>query len=193
MRKQAIITSVFIGAVVLVLTSIVFGSYNGLSGSKNTVDKAWSQVEVSYQRRADLIPNLVAVAKEASVREQEILESALEARSSALNNNVGTGDTDQLDANNSEVTGAIGKLIAISEAYPDLKSNANWLDLQSQLEGTENRIAVARADYNDVVETYNHKIVTLPSAMFAKMFGFEKVNYFASQSGAETPPVLDLN
>lgn len=189
-KKLTIIVS---ACVVFVLGFIILGSYNSLSRNKNSVDKAWSQVEVSYQRRSDLIPNLVTIAKEASVREQEILESALEARANALKSNVSEGDTTALDSSQSEVTSALSNLIAISESYPDLKSNENWVNLQSQIEGTENRVAVARADYNDAVEKYNRKVVTFPSSMFAKIFGFEKVDYFSSSDGSSDVPIITFS
>lgn len=188
--NKKLIVAFSVGAVILLGVITIFSSYNSLSGSKNSVDKAWSQVEVAYQRRADLIPNLVAVAKEASVREQQILEAALEARANAFNTDVPEGDTSALDSSQAGVTSALSNLIAISESYPELKSNENWLDLQAQIEGTENRVSVSRSDYNDMVEKYNHKVVTLPSAIWAKMFGFEKVDYFSSDTGADKAPTI---
>lgn len=193
MSNKKMIVGLSVLAVVLLGVITIFSSFNNLSGSKNQVDKAWSQVEVTYQRRADLIPNLVAVAEQASVREQAILTAVVDARANAINATVVEGDASKLEQAQGEVTSALSSLIAISEDYPELKSNENWLDLQAQIEGTENRIYVARADYNESAEKFNHKIVTLPSALWAKSFGFTKVDYFKATSGSDVAPTITFD
>jgi LemA protein len=187
-KKTLWITLGSIGAVVVLLVISLIGSYNSMASSKNDVENAWSQVEVSYQRRADLIPNLVKVAQQASVREQDILTAALNARSKALSANVAPGDASALARSQAPVDSALSRLLALNESYPDLKSNQNWTALQSQLEGTENRVAVSRSDYNDAVRGYDNRIVRFPGNILAGMFGFQKASYFAAQQGAQDAP-----
>lgn len=193
-KNKIVISIVAILAVVGVIgVSIFAGNYNSLANGKNDVDKAWSDVETAYQRRNDLIPSLVAIAEQSSMREETILTDVVNARANSISNNPATGDTTALDNSEQQVSGSLDRLIAISEAYPELKSNQNWVDLQTQIEGTENRINVARRDYNDVAQKYNSKIVTFPSGIFARQFGFEKVDYFKADPGAEKAPKITFD
>lgn len=192
------ISSGMIGLGVILLVIVIagigtVGTYNGLASAETRVDKAWSDVETSYQRRSDLIPNLVAVAEQASVREGDILEGVINARANAVNATDSNSSPAQVDEAQGELNGALNRLMVVSEDYPELQSNDNWVDLQAQIEGTENRINVARRDYNDVAQSYNDKIVRFPSNMIAGMFGFEQADYFKSDSGAEKAPAIDFS
>ncbi len=163
-----------------------------VSGSES-VDAQWSQVENVYQRRADLIPNLVATVKGYADHEQETLEGVIEARSKATSVNI---DANNLNANSFQafqqaqegLSQALSRLMVVVEKYPDLKANQNFLELQSQLEGTENRISVERMKFNEVTRSYNTYIKKFPNNIFANMFGFEGKPYFQAQSGAEKAP-----
>lgn len=186
----AIILALF-GAFIVGVTAL--GSYNSLANGKNSVEKSWSDIDTAYQRRADLIPNLVAVAEKAAVSEKEILQGVIEARSKATSANIPVGDTEGLSESQGEVSSALSRLLAVTEAYPALQSNQNWLDLQAQIEGTENRIFTARRDYNDTAEKYNSKVVGIPSGVFAGVFGFEKESYFKADNGASTAPKITFD
>lgn len=190
MKKSPIIAAVVAGVIALVLVLSGVGTYNGMAKGENKVDKAWSDVETAYQRRSDLIPNLVAIAEQAAVSEQDILTGVVEARAGAVS--ADSDDPAAVAEAEGELTENLNRLLMVTEDYPELQSNQNWLDLQSQVEGTENRINVARRDYNDAVQTYNDNIVTFPNNMFAGMFGFEKAEYFESDEGAENAPVIDF-
>lgn len=165
----------------LIIGAVAIGYHNGIIRSENEAERAWGQVESAYQRRADLIPNLTAVVKESSDREQEILQGVTEARSDA-GKGAEVGDTDSLNTNQS----SLDRLLVTVEAYPEVTSTQAWRDFQSQLEGTENRINVARNDYNDAARNYNNKIETFPGSLFAG--GRESLDYFKSDDGAENAP-----
>lgn len=180
-------------ALVLIIAGTSISSYNSLANGKNSVEKSWSDIETSYQRRADLIPQLVAVAEKAAISEKEILQSVVESRAKALATNITVGDTEGLSQSEGEVSNALSRLLAVTEAYPELQSNQNWLDLQTQIEGTENRIFTARRDYNDTAEKYNAKVVGLPSGIFASLFGFEKESYFKADTGASVAPEIKFD
>jgi LemA protein len=182
--------------VVLCITSILPGcGYNTIPTLEEQAKARWSDVQNQYQRRADLIPNLVATVQGYAKQEKDVLTAVVEARAKATQVKVDASqltDPEKLkqfqDAQN-QLTGALGRLLAISENYPDLKSNANFLALQSQLEGTENRIAVARRDYIDAVRAYNTEIRTFPSIIWAKtVFGSKPMAEFAANESAQTPP-----
>ena len=193
MKKSTII----ILAVIAVVAVWAVTGYNRLVKADEAVSTAWSNVENQYQRRADLIPNLVNTVKGYVEHEKETLDAVVAARTRA--NQVAV-DAENLtpemlqeyqNAQN-EVGTALGRLIAIAEAYPDLKANANFLELQAQLEGTENRISVERRNFNEVAKKYNTSIRTFPRNMLAGMFGFEKRPYFEAQEGAENVPVVQF-
>ena len=173
-------------AIVAMFSLTSCSTYNNMVTMEEAVKSAWSNVETQYQRRADLIPNLVSTVKGYAKHEQETLNQVVEARAKAL---AGGANVEEYAAAQQQVTTALGRLIAISENYPNLKANQNFLELQAQLEGTENRIAVARNKYNEVVKVYNTTTVTFPSNLIAKMFDFEKKQLFAATTeGAEKAP-----
>lgn len=190
-------TLIIVAAVVALLDFYVISTYNSFATASEEVDGAWSNVEAQYQRRADLIPNLVNTVKGYAAHESQTFESVVSARAAAtsLNFNGSEMTADQfkhfVDLQD-EVTTALGRLIAISENYPELKANQNFMELQAQLEGTENRITVERQRYNDVVKSFNKKVVKFPKNIIASMFGFSKREFFAAQQGAATAPVVEF-
>ena len=184
-------------AVVAVLALWGIGSYNSLVSMDEEVNGKWANVETQYQRRSDLIPNLVNTVKGYAKHESETLESVMAARSQATQVKIDPSNCtpQQLAAYQKaqgDVTTALGKLLAITENYPDLKANQNFLELQSQLEGTENRINVARKDFNDTAKKYNTSLRRFPRNIVASMFGFEKRNYFEAEAGAEKAPKVEF-
>ncbi len=186
----------------VVLGLIVAGMYNGLVGKSQAVDAQWAQVESVYQRRADLIPNLVAAVAGAANFEKSTLEAVTAARASvgqarggapggALPNDPKAFA--QWQAAQDQLSGALSRLLVVVERYPDLKANQNFRDLQAQLEGTENRISVERMRFNDVAREYNTARLRFPTAMIAGMFGFTEKAYFRSQEGAQNAPKVEFN
>lgn len=192
-NKGLIITVVVIALVAIWGIS----SYNGLVSMDENISNSWANVETQYQRRSDLIPNLVNTVKGYAKHESETLESVMAARSQATQVKIDPSNCtpQQLAAYQKaqgDVTTALGKLLAITENYPDLKANQNFLELQSQLEGTENRINVARKDFNDTAKKYNTSLRRFPRNIIASMFGFEKRNYFEAEAGAEKAPKVEF-
>lgn len=187
-----------ITVVVIVLVALWgISSYNGLVSMDENVSNQWANVETQYQRRSDLIPNLVNTVKGYAKHESQTLESVMAARSQATQVKIDPSNCtpQQLAAYQKaqgDVTTALGKLLAITENYPDLKANQNFLELQSQLEGTENRINVARKDFNDTAKKYNTSLRRFPRNIIASMFGFEKRNYFEAEAGAEKAPKVEF-
>lgn len=187
-----------ITVVVIVLVALWgIPSYNGLVGMDENVSNKWANVETQYQRRSDLIPNLVNTVKGYAKHESQTLEAVMAARSQATQVKIDPSNCtpQQLAAYQKaqgDVTTALGKLLAITENYPDLKANQNFLELQSQLEGTENRINVARKDFNDSAKEYNTSLRRFPRNIIASMFGFEKRNYFEAETGAEKAPKVEF-
>lgn len=183
---------------VLVLAAIWgFTTYNGLVEKDEAVATAWSNVETQYQRRADLIPNLVNTVKGYAAHESETLESVIAARSAATSINLTADELTpekiaEYQAAQQQVRSALGRLIAIAENYPDLKANQNFLELQAQLEGTENRIAVARKEFNEIAQTYNVAVRRFPANLVASIFGFEKKAYFEADEAAAQVPVVQF-
>jgi LemA protein len=185
--------------IVLMLGMCGVGSYNSLVGSSQAVDAQWAQVENVYQRRADLIPNLVNTVKGAANFEQETLTRIAEARASVgkvqidaknLPNNPGAFA--QFEQAQAGLSSALSRLMVVVERYPELKANANFRDLQAQLEGTENRISVERMRYNETAQTYNTQRLRFPTVIFANMMGFGEKAYFKAQAGAERAPTVDF-
>jgi LemA protein len=172
--------------------------YNGLVDEQQKVEKAWAQVENVYQRRMDLIPNLVATVKGYAAHESQVLEAVTASRSQVGSMQVSKDILDnpaqfqKFQQAQSGLTSALSRLMVVMEKYPDLKANQNFLELQSQLEGTENRIAVERMRFNDAAQTYNTKVMQFPGMIFARMFGFQKKEYFKSAQGSEKAPVIDF-
>ena len=176
--------------VVAVVVIFFYATYNGFVNKEEGLKGAWSNVETQYQRRADLIPNLVNTVKGYAAHETQTLT---EARAKATSINLSADDLTpeklaQFQQAQAQVRSALGRLIAVSESYPDLKANQNFLELQAQLEGTENRIAVARKDFNDMARVYNVAVRRFPANLVAGMFGFEQKPYFESAEGSEAAP-----
>jgi LemA protein len=176
------IALIVLGIVVL-LVVVVIGLYNALVKSRNRIDNAWSQIDVQLRRRYDLIPNLVETVKGYATHERETLESVTKARNMAMQ---AEGPHDQAEAENM-LSGALKSLFAVSEAYPDLKANQNFLNLQEELSGTEGRIAYARQFYNDQVYKYNTRIQTFPSMLIAGPLGFTAREFFEADDESRGP------
>ena len=195
--KKGLLTLLIIGVVILIAFFWFKGKYNSMVTGDEAVQTAWSQVENVYQRRADLIPNLVATVKGYAAHEENTLKSVIEARSKATQVTINADNlTDEALAKFQEVQGgltqALGKLMVLRESYPDLKANENFIQLQSQLEGTENRITVERQKFNDVAKSYNTLIRKFPNNIVAGMFGFEKKPYFKADENAQTAPKVEF-
>jgi len=178
-------------AAVLVIFTVT--SYNGLVGKEETVTQQWAQVENVYQRRSDLIPNLVNTVKGGVSSEKDILESVITARAKATQVTVDPSKLTPEQIQNFQgaqdgLSSALGRLMVVVEKYPDLQSIAGFTDLRAQLEGTENRITVERKKFNEVVQTYNTSMRSFPSNIFAGIFGFEKKGYFTAAAGADKAP-----
>ena len=195
MKKNKGLIITIVAIVLVALWGI--SSYNGLVGMDENVSNKWANVETQYQRRSDLIPNLVNTVKGYAKHESQTLEAVMAARSQATQVKIDPPNCtpQQLAAYQKaqgDVTTALGKLLAITENYPDLKANQNFLELQSQLEGTENRINVARKDFNDSAKKYNTSLRRFPRNIIASMLGFEKRNYFEAEAGAEKAPKVEF-
>lgn len=193
MKKSTLI----IIAVLALLAVWGVTGYNGLVTMEENVSNQWSNVETQYQRRADLIPNLVNTVKGYASHEKETLESVMQARSQATQIKVNADDLTpeklaEYQKAQGAVTSALGKLLAVSERYPDLKANQNFLELQAQLEGTENRINVARTNFNNTAKEFNTAIRRFPKNILAGLFGFEKRAYFEAAEGAEQAPKVEF-
>ncbi len=195
--KKGIIILIVVAVVVIGLFMWVKGAYNSMVKGDESVQAAWSQVENVYQRRADLIPNLVATVKGYAEHESETLENVVAARSKATQmsidaENLTSESLAKYQKTQGELGAAIGRLLMIQENYPDLKANQNFRDLQSQLEGTENRITVERQKFNEAARAYNTMIRQFPKNIFAGMFGFEKKPYFEADETAKTAPKVEF-
>jgi LemA protein len=195
--KKKFIPIIIVAAVVVILVAWAVGAYNGLVIKDENCSKQWSKVESQYQRRMDLIPNLVNTVKGYASHEEATLLKVIEARNQASQVKIDAENMTQEQLNNFQqsqenLSTAIRGLNIVVEQYPDLKANQNFLELQSQLEGTENRIAVERQRYSDVVNEYNTSVRRFPNSIFASMFGFDKKPYFESQTGAENAPKVEF-
>ena len=188
------------GVVFLALILLFAGcnTYNTMVDQDLAVKQQWGQVQNQYQRRADLIPNLVSTVKGYAKHEEEVLTKVVEARAKATQITVGKDVIDdpeslkRFEQAQAELSGALGRLLAITENYPDLKANQNFLALQTQLEGTENRIATERGRFNTVVGDYNSKVRRFPANIFAGIFGFHERPFFEATPGSETPPQVNF-
>lgn len=182
---------------IICLASLSSCNYNSLVEKQQTVDQNWAEVENQYQRRADLIPNLVATVKGYAAHEENTFTKVTEARNKATSINISAEDLNEetlakfQEAQN-QLTGALKSLLAVSEAYPDLKANENFRDLQVQLEGTENRITVARGRYTEAVKDYNTSIKKFPTTIYAGWFGFTPKPQFKAAAGAESAPKVEF-
>lgn len=192
MKRGTIILLVIAGALLLLLFNGC-GSYNNMVNKQEATSSAWSQVENVYQRRLDLIPNLVNTVKGVANFEQKTLTDVINARASASQikvdaSKLSTEQIQKFQSSQGELSQALGRLMVVAEQYPQLKATQNFLELQSQLEGTENRIAVERQKFNDIVKDYNSYIRSFPQVIYAGMFGFDKKGYFEAVQGAEKAP-----
>lgn len=184
-------------AVLAIIALWVTNVYNGLVSAEEQVESVWAQVENQYQRRADLVPNVVATVKGYASHESVALQGVIDARARATQITIDPSNAtpQQLaayQAAQGELSQALGRLLAVAENYPDLKANENFRDLQQQLEGTENRITVARQLFNDEAMKYNKMVRTFPSNIIANMFGFEKKPYFEAEAGANKAPKVEF-
>ena len=194
MKKSSVIIVLIVAAIV-----VVWGitGYNGLVGMDEGVQTKWADVETQYQRRADLIPNLVNTVKGYAAHESETLQAVVEARAKASSMNIDPSNMSAEQIANFQkaqdgVSSALGRLLVTVEKYPDLKANENFRELQAQLEGTENRISVARRDYNEAARKYNTSLRSFPKNILAGMFGFEKKSYFEALEGSEQAPTVQF-
>ncbi len=183
MRRSTIVWLV-IGVIALIAIFSSIGSYNGLVSAETQVENKFSQINVNLQRRADLIPNLVSTVKGYAAHEKEVIQSIADARSSLVGART-PAEKAQADA---QLTGALSRLLVVVENYPNLKADAQFTRLMDELAGTENRISVARKDYNDAVSAYNIKIRSFPTSIYASLFGFSKKDFFQATNGAENVP-----
>ena len=187
MKKNHLIL-IGIAVVVIVIFGWVKSTYNGMVGVEEEATTALANVQSAYQRRADLIPNLVEVVKGYAAHEKETFESVVKARAKATSITLDADNIEEFQKAQGELSSALGRLIAVGEAYPELKANENFRELQVQLEGTENRINEERNKANLKIQNYNISIRRFPSNLLAGMFGFEKMNKFEAEAGAEKAP-----
>lgn len=196
MKKSLIVIGVIV-ILLVVFYSFFKGTYNTMVQNNEQVESQWAQVENVYQRRADLIPNLVNTVKGFAAQEQEVLVGVVEARAKATSVNLNAENLTEANMAAFQqaqegLSSALSRLMVVVERYPDLKSNQNFLELQAQLEGTENRITVERMKFNEVTRTYNTYIKSFPQTMLAGMFGFAAKPYFEATAGAETAPKVEF-
>lgn len=195
--KKGLVVIIVVAAVLLGGFVWVKNVYNQMVVSDEYVQSVWAQVENVYQRRADLIPNLVATVKGYAEHESETLESVVAARAKATQVTVDPENLTpevlaQYNEAQNELSAALGRLLLVKESYPELKANQNFLDLQAQLEGAENRITTERMKFNEAVQSFNTGIRRFPDNIIASIFGFEKKGYFEAQAGAETAPKVEF-
>lgn len=195
MNRKWLVPGIILG-IILLIVAVIVGGYNGLVSQREGVNKTFANLQSQYQRRADLVPNLVSTVKGAANFEQQTLTDVVEARAKATSINIdpSTATPEQLtqyQQSQGELSQALGRLLAVTENYPELKAVAGFQDLQVQLEGTENRISVARNDFNEAASNYNARIQSFPTNITAGLFGFDKFTYFEAEKGAENAP--DVN
>ena len=200
--NKKLITTVIVAVVILILFGGGCSSYNGMVDADQAVQKQWGHVENQYQRRADLIPNLVNTVKGYAAHESSTLQNVTDARAGLTKayNDAQAITPEQAQANieayqqaQSNLKGALDIYVnAVREAYPDLKANENFLNLQAQLEGTENRVSTERQRYNEAVEVYNRKVLRFPGNIFAKLFGFDSKEMFKAEEGAQRAPKVEF-
>lgn len=195
--KRSYIIIIAVVVLLFIIYRMFAGSFNNMVTKDEAVSSAWSQVENVYQRRLDLIPNLVATVKGAADFEQETLTKVIEARASATQikvdpKNLTPEALEKFQSSQGQLSAALGRLMVVAEQYPQLKANQNFLDLQAQLEGTENRITVERQKFNEIAKDYNTYIRTFPQTLLAGMYGFSKKAYFEADQGAEKAPKVEF-
>lgn len=195
--KKALIPIIVIALIGLFVYTKAVGVYNTFVQTEETINGEWAEVETQYQRRADLIPNLVNTVKGYADFEQQTLTGVIEARAKATSITLQADDLTpeniaKFQAAQDQLSGSLSRLLVAVERYPDLKANQNFLELQAQLEGTENRIAVARRNFNQSVQSYNSNLRTFPNNIFAGWYGFERKGYFEATAGSETAPTVEF-
>jgi LemA protein len=195
--KKILIPVLILAVVGLFMYTKAVGTYNQFVQSEETINGQWAEVQTQYQRRADLIPNLVNTVKGYAEFEQETLTGVVEARSKATSvqidpSNLTPEKLAEFQKAQDQLSGALSRLLVTIEKYPDLKANQNFLELQAQLEGTENRISVARRNFNESVQAYNSNLRIFPNNLFAGWYGFETKGYFEAAAGAETAPTVQF-
>lgn len=195
--SKGTIALIFFGAVIVVLVLGTLSSYNGLISKEETVNTAWSNLQSQYQRRADLIPNLVNTVKGYASHENETLTKVVEARAKATSLMVNAEDltperAKQIQEAQSELSNLVGRLLMVQENYPELKASEQFSELQAQLEGTENRIAESRRTYNESAKEFNVSVRKFPTNIVAGIFGFERKTQFEAQTGAEQAPTVNF-
>lgn len=195
--KKSVIVLIVIAVVVIGLFAWVKGTYNSMVTQDEGVKSAWSQVENVYQRRADLIPNLVSTVKGYAAHERQTLDEVVSARARATQITVNPEDLNEenikkFQSAQGDLSQALGRLLMVTENYPQLKANENFMELQAQLEGTENRITVERQKFNTAAQEYNTYIRRFPQNIFAGMFGFERKGYFEAEKGADKAPKVEF-
>lgn len=188
-RKSGVLGIVIaIVALVVIAAMMIVPTYNKLVNLDEDVNQQYSQIETQLQRRVDLIPNLVNTVKGYAAHEKEVLENIADARSKMA----GAQGPEEQAAADAELSSALSRLLVVVENYPDLKANQNFQQLMDELAGTENRIAVARKDYNDTVSVFNRTVKRFPAKLIASMFGFDEKEYFKAVEGAQEPPAVDF-
>lgn len=195
--KKSVLTIVILVAVVAIAILWLASGYNNMVSAQEEVTTRWSNVESQYQRRADLIPNLVNTVKGYAEHESSTLEAVVAARNNASSIKIDPSDMTpeqfaEYQKAQNEVGGAIGRLLAVAESYPDLKANQNFLELQEQLEGTENRIQYARREYNEGVQVYNTMVRRFPNNIVANIFGFDPMTKFGAAEGTDVAPTVEF-
>lgn len=188
MMKKGFIPILVIAGIIVVLAMMLIPSYNSFVNGEENVDQAYAQVENQLQRRLDLIPNLVNTVEGFANQEKEVIASVTEARARLA----GAGSPEEQATANDELSGALSRLLVVVENYPDLKSDANFRQLMDELAGTENRLSIARQDYNTVVAEFNKKVKRFPGALLAGVFGFDEKEYFKADAGAQEAPKVDF-
>jgi LemA protein len=195
--KKLLIPILILAVVGIYMYTKAVGTYNQFVQTEEQINGQWAEVQTQYQRRADLIPNLVNTVKGYADFEQETLTGVIEARAKATSVNVDASDLTPeklatFQQAQDQLSGALSRLLVTVERYPDLKANQNFLELQAQLEGTENRIAVARRNFNESVQAYNANLRTFPNNIFAGWYGFEAKGYFEAAAGSENAPTVQF-
>ena len=186
--KKLLIPIVLVVAIIAIFAGVFFSSYNGFADAEENVNNAYAQVETQLQRRLDLIPNLVNTVKGFAAHEEEVIGNIADARSNLAG---ASTPEEQAEANN-ELSGALSRLLVVVENYPDLKADANFRQLMDELAGTENRLSVARQDYNTVVSNYNKKVKRIPGSIVASLSGFDEKEYFEVDAAAQKAPEVDF-
>lgn len=186
--KRGLIILIVLAVLVFIIGAAFISSYNGLVAAKESVDNSFRNIDTQLQRRTDLIPNLVATVKGFAAQEKTIIDSVTSARAKLA----GAQSVGEKATADGELSGALSRLLVVVENYPELKSDANFRQLSDELAGTENRIAVSRKDYNDIVKSYNTKIKSFPTIMIANIFGFKAAEYFQAAEGTDTVPTVSF-